>query len=63
LDLLEDNRAVRVDPDRLEGCQSKGQLFILYVSGVDRSILEIVPLHQGGVMYVEERIDGGIAYI
>jgi hypothetical protein len=50
LDLLEDNRAVEVDPDRLEGCQSRGQLFILYVSGVDRSILEIVPLHQGGVI-------------
>jgi hypothetical protein len=63
LDLLKDNRAVGVDPDRLEGCQSRGQLFILYVSGVDRSILEIVPLHQGSVMYVEERIDGGIAYI
>jgi hypothetical protein len=62
LDLLEDSKAVGVDSDR-EGCQSRGQLFILYVSGVDRSILETVPPHQGSVMYVDESIDGGIAHI
>ena len=62
LDLLGDSR-VRVNPDRLEGYQSRGQLSILYVSDVDRSILETVPLYQSGVMYVEESIDGRIAHI
>jgi len=63
LDLLEVRRAVKMDPNRLEGCQSRGQLFILYVYSVDKSILEIIPLHQGSFIYVKESIDGGIFHI
>jgi hypothetical protein len=63
LDLLEVSKAVEMDPNRLEGCQSRGQLFILYVFGVDRSIPETISLHQGSVIYVKENIDGGISHI